>query len=200
MSFNLDLMQVPGLVEIFARAIKDGREWGKQFVNDSRWQANRDRMSDHAIYESTMWSVTTGIVTGAVGFAGIPIDAVDALYSQVKLSSALFTIHGFDTSEESIWVIVIAAAAGVSLTELATHLGTHAAIKAIQKALLPKPFRMLMKVNQSLTIKLVSKLAGKNVAKTLKVLPAIGGVIGGSFNAIMMNVCGHGVLKVIKAM
>ncbi|UBF24811.1 hypothetical protein K9N68_24595 [Kovacikia minuta CCNUW1] len=97
-------------------------------------------------------------------------------------------------------MIVVAAAAGVSLTELATHFGTRVAVKAVQTALLPKPFRILMKVNQSLTIKLISKLAGKNVAKVLKVMPAIGGVIGGGTNAIMMNCCGHGILQALKAM
>jgi len=193
-------MQVPGLVDTFAHAITDGRDWGNQFIHDPAWGGNRDRMADHAIYESTLWSIGAGVATGAIGLAGIPLDLVETLYSQTKLSSTLFTIHGFDTSDESIWVIIIAAAAGVSITELATHFGTRAAIKAIQKALFPKPFRMLMKVNQSLTIKLISKLAGKNAAKAFKVMPAIGGVIGGGVNAVMMNGCGHVVLKAIKAM
>lgn len=196
---DFNFTEIPGLVDVFSGAIKDGRNWGSEFLDDPQWGGDHEKMANHAIYESTMWSIGAGVATGLVGIAGIPVDLVNCLYSQVKLSSALFTIHGYDTSNESIWIIIIAAAAGVSLTELATHFGTAVAIKAIQKAVLNKPLRVLMKINGPLTIKIISKIAGKNAARAIKAIPAVGGIVGGGVNAVMMNACGHGVIKVIKA-
>ena len=76
-------------------------------------------MANHAIYESTLWSVGNGIAGGAVGIAGIPIEVASTLYSQVKLASTIFAIYGIDTYNESAQPLVLAAAAGVSVSELA---------------------------------------------------------------------------------
>lgn len=50
----------------------------------------------------------------------------------------------------------------------------------------------------TLTIKLISRIGGINAGKAFQVLPAIGEFVGGGVNALMMNVCGHGVLAFIR--
>ncbi len=142
-------------------------------------------MANHAIYVASMWSLGAGVATGAIGLVGVPVDLVNALYSQIKLSSALFTIHGFSISDESILVIIVAAALGVSVKEFATQFGTNVAKK---------------RMTRPLVLKLISRVSGKSVAIMPKAVPVIGGIIGGVVNATMMNVCGHGVLKFITAM
>ncbi len=67
-------------METFARAVEDGRVWGHSFINDPKWQGDRNRMANHAIYVSTMWSLGAGVATGAVGWVGVPVDLVNALY------------------------------------------------------------------------------------------------------------------------
>jgi hypothetical protein len=90
MGFKVDLTQIPGLEAIISKAIEDGENWGNQFIEDSSWKGNQERMSNHAIYESTLWSIGKGMATGVCGFASIPVDLADSLYSQVKLSSTLW--------------------------------------------------------------------------------------------------------------
>lgn len=62
-------------------------------------------MANRAIYESTLWSVGSGIGSGIgnglLGIAGIPTDVSITLYSQVKLSFTLFTIYGIDTTSQA---------------------------------------------------------------------------------------------------
>ena len=70
-------------------------------------------MANHAIYESTLWSVGNDIWNGLLGIAGIPTDIAITLYSQVKLSSTLFTIYRIDTTSPSTHLLVLAAAAGL---------------------------------------------------------------------------------------
>jgi hypothetical protein len=191
MSFKFDASKIPFLVELVEGAIQDGREWGLKLLNESSQRSDRKKIASYAINMSTLWSIGKGIATGIVGIVGLPLDFVDTIHSQVKLSAALFTIHGFDKFSE---IFIVSAAIGMSVQKLNEHLGFHA-IKALNKALLPKSFRILMKMNQALAMKFGAKIFSKNVVKTAKVIPAIGGVIGGSVNGVAMLICGNAILS-----
>jgi hypothetical protein len=133
------IMKMPVIGQTIAYAIEDGKQWGQSYANNFYWASNKDDIANQIILESTFWSVGNGIVNGLLGLAGIPTDVAITLYSQVKLTSALFTIYGIDTNSQSAQPIVLAAAAGVSVSEFANTLGTKAASQAIQKALMSLP-------------------------------------------------------------
>ncbi len=59
------------LLTLLLPAIEEGRQWGYQFLRDPRWESDRDRMANHAIYEATLWSVGSGVATGVMGWAGM---------------------------------------------------------------------------------------------------------------------------------
>jgi hypothetical protein len=193
MSFKFDPSKISPLIKIMERAIQDGREWGLQLLDEAQDKDDKRKLSKYAINMSTLWSIGKGIATGIAGLLALPADLVDTVYSQVKLSATLFTIRGHDTTNEGNWVFIVSAAIGISVRKLAKYLGVHA-IKALNKALLPKSFRILMKMNQTLAIKFGARIFGKNVVKVAKVVPAIGGVIGGGVNGVMMLLCGYGVI------
>ena len=160
---NLDsIMKMPVIGRAIASAIDDGRKCGQELLNEQRWSGNRDKMANHAIYISTLWSVGSGIGHGFTGIAGIPSDVSFTLYSQVKLASTLFTIYGMDTKPESAKPLVLAAAAGVSVSELANKLGSKVAAEAIRKALMSVPRKTFNQINKTLGIKSISK-AGKKL-------------------------------------
>ncbi|MCC5659491.1 hypothetical protein LC608_21475 [Nostoc sp. XA010] len=85
------IMKMPVIGQTITSAIEAGNKWGQTYVNDSRWTDDRDKMANNVIYQSTLWSVGNGISNGLLGIAGIPGDVAITLYSQVKLTSALFT-------------------------------------------------------------------------------------------------------------
>jgi hypothetical protein len=192
------IMKMPVIGQTITHAIEGGREWGQTYLDDPRWWDDKDKMANNAIYQSTLWSVGTGVGTGFAGLAGIPADVVSTLYSQVKLASALFTIYEIDTASPSAQPLILAAAAGVSLAELANHLGTKAASQAIQKALMSIPGKTFAQINKVLGIKLISKTGEKTLVNVAKIMPVIGSAVSGTVNGVMMNACGHSVIKFIK--
>lgn len=196
MGFEFDASKIPLLINIMEKAIQDGREWGLQLLDEAQNKRDKRKISTDAIHVSTLWSIGTGIVTGFTGIFGIPADVVDAVYSQVKLSSALLTINGFDTADESKWVLIISAASGISVRKLSKYLGFYS-VKALQKALLPKSFRLIMKMNERFALKIASKLFSKNVVKTAKIIPAVGGIVGGTVNGVTMFLLGNAILTFI---
>ena len=193
------IMKLPIIGQIIVNGIEDGRKWGQSYLEDSRWCGVQDKMANHAIYESVIWSVGEGVASGIVGVAGITLDVVSTLYSQVKLTSTLFTIYGIDTNSPETKPLILAAAAGVSLSELANKLGTRATSKAIQKALMSVPGKTFVQINKALGIKLISKVGENTLVNVAKIMPLIGGAVGGTVNAVMMNTCGYLAIAFIKA-
>lgn len=193
------IMKMPVIGQTIDRGINGGTEWGQTYLNDPRWLGDKDKMANNVIYQSTLWSVGNGIASGVVGIAGIPLDVATALYSQVKLASALFTIYGIDTKSESAQPLVLAAAAGVSVSEFAHTLGTKAAQQAIQKALMSIPGKTFAQINKALGIKLIAKTGEKTLLNVAKIVPFVGSAVGGTVNGVMMNACGHSVKVFIKA-
>ncbi|MDJ0619398.1 MAG: EcsC family protein [Calothrix sp. MO_192.B10] len=195
---DFGLMKMPVIGQAIGAAINDGKKWGQKFLNEQRWSNNWDKMANHAIYESTLWSVGSGIGHGFVGIAGIPSDVSFTLYSQVKLASTLFTIYGIDTTSESAKPLILAAAAGVTVSELASQLGTRVASQAIHKALMSVSSKTFNQINKTLGIKLISKAGEKTILNVAKIVPIVGSAVGGTVNGVMMNACGHSVIQFIK--
>lgn len=157
------IMNMPAIGQAIAHAIEDERQWGQTFLSDSHWCNDRDRMANQVIFESTLWSVGNGIGNELLGIAGIPNDIAITLYSQVKLSSTLFIIYGINTTSRATQPLVLAAAAGVTLSELANYLGTHTATQAIQKVLMSILSKTFAEVNKALGIKIISKAGEKTL-------------------------------------
>ncbi|URR34480.1 EcsC family protein [Thermosynechococcus sp. HN-54] len=187
-------------------AIQDGREWGYQFLCDSRWGGDRDRMANHAIYEATLWSVGSGVTTGAMGWFGLPLDVGYFYYAQIKLAAALFTIYGLDPEDQSVLMMLIAAAFGVTAAELANYFGTQFcqqvfntfARRSAQKNLAKLLSTVLQQLPRPLFRQIVGRVSSKSLALPARAVPLVSGVISGATNAVMMNICGHGVCTVIK--
>jgi len=203
MGFNA-IMELPAIGNTIASAIRSGSEWGEEFLNDPKWQGDKDRMAHHAIYESTLWSVGTGAATGLggglVAVIGVPTDVGFTLYSQVKLAATLFTIYGVNTNDKSAKPLILAAAAGGWLSELANTLGTSIGVQAIRSALMSIPGKVFAQINKTLGIKLISKAGEKTLVNVAKMVPFLGGVVGGTVNGVMMNACGHSTIAFIKAL
>ncbi|QEQ00682.1 EcsC family protein [Thermosynechococcus sp. QKsg1] len=194
------------LLNLMLLAIQDGREWGYEFLRDPHWGGDRDRMANHAIYEATLWSVGSGVATGVMGWAGMPLDIGYFYYAQIKLAAALFIIYGLDPENKNVLMMLIPTALGFTAAELANHFGTQFCRQIFKtfgrRAAQKNLSQVLMAVFRQLPPPLLRQIFGKASSKSLtlpaRAVPLVSGVIGGATNAVMMNICGHGVCTVIK--
>ncbi|BAY52735.1 hypothetical protein NIES2134_121900 [Thermostichus vulcanus NIES-2134] len=193
------------LLRFMLPTLLEGQEWGHQFLCDPQWQGDRDRMAKHAIYEATLWSLGTGVSTGLMGWFGLPLDIGYFYYSQTKLAAALFTIYGLDMGDESVLMMLIAAAFGVRAAELANYFGTELCRQVFstfaRRSLENNLPQVLPKAMQQLPgplVQQVGRVSSRSVTVPVRALPLISGVIGGATNAIIINAFGHGVCQLIK--
>jgi hypothetical protein len=161
---NLNCMNIDSDIKLqvigqtVASAIEHGRELGQRFLNDSSWKGDKKKMAKHALSESSLVSLRKGISPIVSATAEVSSDVTIYLYSQVKLASTLFTIYEIDTIQSSSQPLVLAAVAGVSITELANQLEINPTQQNIQKALVSVPSKRIAELNQILEIKLMSKV------------------------------------------
>jgi hypothetical protein len=161
MYFDISGIRLHVIGQTVALAVEHGREWGQLFLNDLSWRGNKARMAKHAISESAPFALRKNsdseFYSDLFSTGGVPSEIAALLYSHIKLTSTLFTIYGIDTIRATAHPLVLAAASGVSITELATQLETSEAPQAIQKALQSVSSSKYTEINKLLGAKLIAK-------------------------------------------
>lgn len=175
------LVKHPVVGQTIIAAIEDGREWGQRFLHDPSWRNHKSKMAKYAIYESNRTILPhkqgtgeTLLVQETFSYPEISLELHTNLYSQIKLAATLFTIYEIDTKSPLMHPLIIAAAAGVEIQELADYLGTQNHKSAIRQALMTKRGKGFWDINRNLGMKLIAQIhqqdLTKNVAKFLPVL------------------------------
>lgn len=130
---------------------------------------------------------TTGFVTGLGGLVSIPVTLPADLYSslviQVNMIVAIAVIRGYDVHSEEVKTLVFLCIVGNSIGDVLKQAGIKAVTDYTAKTIIPK---LTMIVSQRIAAKVGSRLVVKASAKGLssaaKMIPFLGGLIGGAYN------------------
>ena len=130
---------------------------------------------------------TTGFVTGLGGLVSIPVTLPADLYSslviQVNMIVAIAVIRGYDVHSEEVKTLVYLCIVGNSIGDVLKQAGIKAVTDYTAKTIIPK---LTVMVSQRIAVKVGSKLVVKASAKGLsnaaKMIPVLGGLIGGAYN------------------
>ena len=130
---------------------------------------------------------TTGFVTGLGGLVSIPVTLPADLYSslviQVNMIVAIAVIRGYDVHSEEVKTLVYPCIVGNSIGDVLKQAGIKAVTDYTAKTIIPK---LTVMVSQRIAAKVGSKLVVKASAKGLsnaaKMIPVLGGLIGGAYN------------------
>lgn len=172
------LVKHPITGQTITTAIEDGREWGQRFLNDPSWHQNKRRMAGYVMKESkrsshSLQKLMMGVddVQDSFTNQGVDQELHSHLYQQVKLAATLFTIYEIDTKSPLMHPLIIAAAAGMEITELADYLGTQTQKAAIKKALMAKRGMGFWEMHRSFGLKLISQVYQRTGMKMAKLIP-----------------------------
>ena len=159
---------------------EDEYQYSKEEFLHRRVQAIK-RMQKNQIAKCT----TTGILTGFGGVfllpVTIPADLLETTYIQIRMVAATAIMAGCDPRTDDFKTHVYASWAGI---KIAKHFAPKAAVlasKAIGAQLVKIPRSMLRAFSKQLGVKL-TKSAVKGFAKSGKLLPIVGSVVGGAVN------------------
>lgn len=135
-----------------------------------------------------------GVITLPVA---LPMNIASTLYVQMRMIAAIAHMAGHDIQHDKVKTLIFMCLLGSGVNEVAKDFsitfGTKFATSYIQKNITRE---MLVKINKAVGFRLITKSGTKGLINLTKVVPILGGVIGGGLDAISTNVVGNQAKKV----
>lgn len=146
-----------------------------------------------------MWqntkSATSGFLTGLGGVIllpiALPVNITSVILVQMSMVAAIAYMGGYDLKDDEVKTFVYTCLAGNGAKDIlkgtGIQLGNKLAINGINKI----SGATLIKINQAVGFRLVTKFGEKGVINLGKMVPLLGGVIGGTFDGVSTNIIGN---------
>ena len=129
---------------------------------------------------------TSGFITGLGGIATLPValpaNITSVVYVQMRMIAAIAYIRRYRLENEEVKTLVYLCLTGQTANDILKDLGVKMAQSVGKSQLKRIPSDVLLKINQKVGFRLVTKFSEKGLINLGKMVPMLGGVIGASFD------------------
>ena len=164
--------------------------------------SSREKAIDNLIGYQTVLCGTNGFITGLGGLlvlpVAIPANVAGVIYVQLRMIAAIAHINGYDIYSDQVRTIAYACLTGSSAANILKNVGIKISEKMAVNALKKVPGAILIKINQQVGFRLVTKFGQKGLVNVIKMMPLVGGVVGGVFDTGMTLTIGNIAKKVFS--
>lgn len=165
-----------------------------EYLIDQGYETHDARV-DSLIKWETRKNFTTGFLTGLGGVISLPVGVPSALAAswliQARMAGAIARIYGHDLEASRVRTMVLLSLAGDVAKQAMEDLGINLGNKVPNRAVKQVPGRALVEVNKRIGLQLLTKAGGRSVAQFPKLIPVVGGVVGGAFDAVVCRMVGR---------
>lgn len=148
-------------------------------------------MIQHQIAKCT----TSGVLTGFGGLVTLPVsipaNMSSVLYVQMRMIACTAYMAGLDVYSDQVQTLIYACLAGVSVNGVFKKFGIKLGEKVANDLIKKIPGQALVKINQKVGFRLVTKFGQKGLLNLGKMIPGIGAVINGSFDFAETKIIGN---------
>lgn len=142
---------------------------------------------------------TSGFLTGLGGaitlpFA-LPANITSVLYVQMRMIAAVAYLNGYDLNGDETHSFVYACLVGVSLNNVVKQSSIVFGVKVCNTLVKKLPGKVLTKINQKVGFRLFTKFGTKGLVNLGKLVPVVGGVIGGTLDFAETKVIANRAIK-----
>lgn len=168
----------------------------EQVAEDYRKKSNGDVEGaiNSLIKWRTAYAAGTGFLTGCGGFVAMPVTIPAGLLASYAIAAntagAIAHLRGYDLESDQVRTFILACLLGGSANEALKKTGIVVGNKVGQNFAKKIPGKILIELNKKIGFRLMTKAGEKGVVNIMKVVPLIGGPIGGAFDATMVKSCG----------
>lgn len=164
--------------------------------------SSREKAIDKLIGYQTVLCGTNGFITGLGGLLVLPVtiptNVAGVIYVQLRMIAAIAHINGYDIYSDQVRTIAYACLTGSSAANILKNVGIKISEKMAVNALKKVPGAILIKINQQVGFRLVTKFGQKGLVNVIKMMPLVGGVVGGVFDTGMTLTIGNIAKKVFS--
>lgn len=153
------------------------------------------------IRESVAASGAQGFVTGLGGFAVLPValpaNLAGSLIINARMVGAIAYLRNYKLNDPHTEAMIMLTVAGSSAQVVLSELGVVIGKQAARKVIAAIPIAVIRRINRKAGFFLVAKYGAKRGAVTLaKLVPGIGGLVGGGVDAALTRAIGQVATKV----
>lgn len=162
-------------------------------------EVNPRKAADKMIALQCTKSTVSGFVTGFGGFLTLPVtlpaNITSVLAVQMRMIAAIAYMAGYDITSDQVQTLVYACLAGVSVAEIVKKAGIQFGVKFGKQLVEKIPGKVLVKINQKVGFRFLTKFGTKGIINIGKMIPVIGAVIGGGFDLAETSIIANRALK-----
>ncbi|MBF0761349.1 EcsC family protein [Dysgonomonas mossii] len=151
-------------------------------------QGSLEAQVDSLIKWQVAKAATSGFVTGLGGVMimplTVPANIASVIYVQIRMIAAIAYMGGHDIREDRVKSLIYICMVGNGAKELLKDVS----VKAGE--------RLTAKIAEKVSTSIASKTGEKSVTSLGKAVPVLGGVVGGSYDAITTRVVGKVAKKI----
>lgn len=164
-------------------------------ISSAEALANKYRRDDNLLDKSvnslirfqTTKASTTGFLTGLGGVITLPVsvpaDVSIVLFVQIRMIAAIAIMAGFDPHDDRVRTLCYTCLVGNSAQEILKDAGIIIGKKAAEVQLKRMSADILVRINKKVGFRLLTKFGEKGTVNLWKLIPLLGGVVGGSFDS-----------------
>jgi hypothetical protein len=145
-----------------------------------------ERAIDSLIKWQTTKCATSGFITGIGGLMTLPVaisaNVSSVLFMQLRMIVAIAILRGYDPKSDPVQSLAYVCLTGSAATDILKSVGVRVGQSITESAIL--------RINETVGIRLLTRLGSKGVVNLGKVVPVIGGVVGGAVDAASTRLIG----------
>lgn len=157
-------------------------------------KANKSDAAKYMINNQIAKCTTSGFITGFGGLITLPVtipaNVGSVLYVQMRMIVCTAYLAGYDTDSDQVQTLVYACLAGVAVNEVIKKAGIQFGEKVALNLIKKIPGETLVKINQKVGFRFLTKAGEKGLINLGKLVPGVGAVISGGLDLIETKAIG----------
>ena len=140
-------------------------------------------------------AATSGFLTGLGGLlvmpVTIPANLASVYFVQIRMIAAIAQMGGYDVRDDKVKSLIYACLVGNAAKEMLKDVGIQIGKKLTQTAINSISGQVIIKINKAVGFRLLTKAGTTGIVNLTKMVPVIGGVIGGAVDLASTNTVGN---------
>ena len=137
---------------------------------------------------------TSGFLSGIGGVltlpVAIPANLASVMFVQMRMIAAIAHLGGQDLRNDRVRTLCYACMCGSASADVLKGVGIKLGEKLTEQAIKQISGKALTHINQTVGFRLITKFGQKGLINAGKMVPLMGGVVGGAFDATSTHVIG----------
>lgn len=138
---------------------------------------------------------TSGFLSGLGGITlmpvTIPANITSVMYVQVRMIAAIAHMGGHDLKNDRVKALVYTCLCGNAAKDIVKEIGIKIGTKMTEQAVKNISSQIIVKINQAVGFRLLTKFGQTGVINIGKAIPLVGGIVGAAFDSITTNTIGN---------